>query len=214
VAEYLEVAAIVLGLNLLPAFAPPTWTVLVYFRVSNGLAIAPLVVVGAVMAAAGRYVLAIVFRRLGSRLPPRRRENLEALGTAVSRSRGLLASLVFFAVSPIPSNSLFEAAGLARVRLAPLIAAFCAGRLVSYTLYLVAATKVEGKIRDVIAQGLISPRAIVLGVVGVAGLLAVVLVNWVDIIDRSRAWAARRKGQPPPPSIRRELRQEGTPTRA
>src|SRR5467141_113006 len=66
-----------------------------------------------------------------------------------------------------PTNSLLEAAGLAKVRLAPLIAAFCAGRLVSYSLYLVAATKVEGRIRDVTAQGLISPRAIVLGVVGV-----------------------------------------------
>jgi sulfite exporter TauE/SafE len=40
-----------------------------------------------------------------------------------------------FALSPVPSAQLFEAAGLIGVALLPLTAAFFAGRIVSYALY-------------------------------------------------------------------------------
>jgi membrane protein YqaA with SNARE-associated domain len=205
VSHLLVLAGVVLLLNLLPAFAPPTWAVLVYFRITFDLAIGATVVVGAFSAAVGRYGLATAFGRFGSRLPRKRRENLEALGTTLSGTRGLLGSLVLFAVSPVPSNTLFEAAGLARVRLGPLVAAFCVGRLVSYSLYLAVASRVAGSMRDVIAEGITSPQAIVLGLLGFASLVAVVFINWIDVIDRARAWLAHRRGKPAPPSIRQQL---------
>ena len=192
--QLLIALVVVFGVNLVPAFAPPTWAVLVYFRFTDGLAIAPLVVGGALAAAAGRLVLAVVFRHLGTRLPPRRRESLEALGTSLSASRmGLVASLAFFVVSPVPSNALFEAVGLARVRLAPLAAAFLVGRLCSYTFYLVAASTAQGTVRDIVTDGVASPRALVLGLVGVAGVLAVLVVDWERVISRVQAWAEHRR---------------------
>ena len=205
VLHLLVVAGAVIGVNLLPAFAPPTWAVLVYFRITDDLPIAPTVVVGALSAMLGRYGLAAAFRRFGSRLPASRRENLEALGTTLSSTRGLLGAVLLFAVSPVPSNTLFEAAGLARVRLAPLLAAFCAGRLVSYSVYLTAASKAEDKVRNVIAQGFTSPQAIGLGVLGIVLLVVMVRIDWIDVIDRVRAWDARRHGRPVPPSIRQRL---------
>jgi hypothetical protein len=72
----LIVAGVVALVNLLPAFAPPTWAVLVYFRIAYGFPIAVMVVVGTLSAAAGRYGLARAVRTFGSRLPPKRRENL------------------------------------------------------------------------------------------------------------------------------------------
>jgi hypothetical protein len=36
-AVYALVAAVVLGVNLLPAFGPPTWAVLVWFEVTHDL---------------------------------------------------------------------------------------------------------------------------------------------------------------------------------
>ena len=35
--NYLAAFGTVLGVNLLPAFAPPTWAVLVFFRLQSGL---------------------------------------------------------------------------------------------------------------------------------------------------------------------------------
>jgi membrane protein YqaA with SNARE-associated domain len=209
VSPWLELAivvALVLGINLIPAFGPPTWAVLVYFRVTDRLPIAALVLCGAAAAALGRFLLALLFRHLGSRLPERRRQSLDALGVTISGSRGgLLASLVFFAVSPVPSNTLFEAVGLARARLGPVVAAFCAGRVVSYSLYLTAASTVERQVRDVLEEGVTSPQAIALGVAGLAGLAAVVLIDWVRVIDGARSRWARWKGRPTPPSVRGRL---------
>jgi hypothetical protein len=200
--ELVIVVALVLGINLVPAFGPPTWAVLVYFRVADRLPIVALVLCGAAAAAMGRLLLALLFRHLGSRLPERRRQSLDALGATISGSRGgLIASLVFFAVSPLPSNTLFEAVGLARARLGPVVAAFCAGRVVSYTLYLTAASTVERQVRDVLEEGLTSPRAIALGVVGLVCLAAVVLIDWVRVIDGARSRYARWMGRPTPPSV-------------
>lgn len=193
----LVVAGVVLGVNLLPAFAPPTWAVLVYFRITFGLPIFAIALVGALSAAVGRTVLARSFRFLGTRLPQRRRENLEALGTTLSSSRGLLGSLLLFAASPIPSNTLFEAAGLARARLGPLVAAFCAGRLVSYSVSLALASSVAGSLHDIITGGFNSPGAIAGGLAGVAGLVIMVRVDWNDAIDHARAWLADRTSHRP-----------------
>jgi hypothetical protein len=201
----LIVAAAVFGVNVLPAFAPPTWSVLAYFRITDGTPIWALVLVGALAAGAGRYLLAVGFRTFGDRLPAKRRENLEALGTTLSGTRGLLATAALFALSPVPSNTLFEAAGLARVNLPPLLGAFVAGRLVSYSVSLVSVSAASSRVRDVIAGGVSSPRAIVLGVLGLAGLVVLVRIDWISVIDRVAAWVAHRRGRPAPPSIRERL---------
>lgn len=204
--ELLVVALVVFAVNLMPAFGPPTWMVLVYFHVVEGLPIPALVLCGAIAATLGRIGVAIAFRHLGARLPSRRRENLEALGTTLSRSRGGWAALLaFFVVSPLPSNAIFAAAGLAQLRLAPLAAAFLVGRLGSYSIYLVASAAVESRIRDVVADGVISPRPIAVGIAGIVAVVAIVLLDWIRIIDGVRAWAARRRGRPAPPSIRARL---------
>lgn len=203
--EILVVAAAVFGVNVLPAFGPPTWSVLAYFRITEGTPIWALVVVGALAAAAGRCVLAMGFRQSGSHLPARRRENLEALGITLSGTRGVLATAVLFMVSPVPSNTLFEAAGLSRVPLAPLLAAFGAGRLVSYSVALLSVSAAQGRVREVIAGGVSSPKAIAFGLLGLVSLVVLVRVDWISVIDRARAWDARRRGRPAPPSIREQI---------
>ena len=47
--SYLAAFGTVLGVNLLPAFAPPTWAVLVFFRLQSGLNPVALVLEGAVV---------------------------------------------------------------------------------------------------------------------------------------------------------------------
>jgi hypothetical protein len=203
--QILVIAAAVFGINVLPAFGPPTWSVLAYFRITDGTPIWVLVVVGTLAAAAGRYVLAVGFRSFGSHLRSKRRESLEALGATLSGPRGLLGTMALFAVSPVPSNTLFEAAGLAHVRLGPLLTAFGAGRLVSYSVSLVSVSAAGGGIRHLITGGVSSPRAIALGILGLVALVVLVRVDWVTVIDRVRARIAHRNGEPAPASIREQL---------
>lgn len=192
--DVLLMAAVVLGLNLLPAFAPPTWTVLVFFRLRYDIPAVPLIVVGAASAATGRLLLASAFRHLGSRLPERRRTDLEAVGAALTeRRRGRWGVLALFLVSPLPSTQLFEAAGLTpQIRLVPVTLAFFAGRLVTYSLYVGGATLAEDTLSAILAEGVLSPWAIALQLVLLALLVAFVVTPWARILGADPRAQSRR----------------------
>jgi membrane protein YqaA with SNARE-associated domain len=183
VAEYLLVAAVVFGVNLLPAFGPPTWAVLVLFRLNSHIPAIPLVLVGAVSAAAGRLLLATLSRHFRSLLSDKRRANLEAARElfAGNRAKGL-AALALFALSPIPSAQLFIAAGLLDIALIPLTAAFFAGRLVSYSIYVSAASLADRHFGDLLRNSLTSPLGVALQVLMLAALVGLVRVDWTRVI--------------------------------
>ena len=185
IADYLLLAAVVFGVNLLPAFGPPTWAVLVFFRLNFDLVAVPLVVVGAVAAASGRLLLAHASRNFRRFLSQKRREGLEAAERLLAGGRKrALAGLGLFALSPVPSAQLFVAAGLMQVRLLPLTGAFFAGRLVSYSLYVGAASAARHTVGTLFVDSLTSPGGIALQVVMLAGLVALVRVDWVRLLTR------------------------------
>jgi hypothetical protein len=83
VLHLLAVIGIVFAINLLPAFGPPTWAVLVFARFQwHDVPAAALIAGGALAATWGRLVLAVGTRKLSGRLSPERRAKLEALGHA------------------------------------------------------------------------------------------------------------------------------------
>ena len=205
--ELFAAVGVVFGINLLPALGPPTWAVLVFFRFRYPEVPAPALIVGGAFAAAsGRLLLALAFRAFGTKLPHKRQESLQVLGHAIGESRtGLLASFALFAVAPLPSAQMFEAAGLARIRLKPLLVAFFAGRLVSYSIYVGAASAAHQGLDRLFTRGLFSPQAIATELIGVVLLIAIVLIDWPSVIDRARTWWAVKRGRPAPPSIRQSL---------
>lgn len=195
---------VVFGINLMPVFGPPTWAVLVFFRFRYPEIHAVVLIVGGALAAVGgRWLLALTFRRFGEHLPRSRQESLGALGKVIGESRGgLVASFGLFAVAPLPSAQMFEAAGLARIRLGPLLAAFFVGRLLSYSFYVGTAAAAHNRLSQLFSHGLFSAQAIATQLVSVALIVAAVLIDWPAVIDTVRRWWAARRGRPAPPSIR------------
>jgi membrane protein YqaA with SNARE-associated domain len=180
---YLLAALCIFGVNLLPAFGPPTWAVLVFFRLNSDLAAVPLVLLGALAAAAGRLALATASRRFRGRFSPKRLESLEAAEEVLAGSRGkALAGLGLFALSPVPSAQLFVAAGLLRVPLVPLTAAFFAGRLVSYSLYVGAASAARGSLGSVMTDAFASPFGVAMQLVMLLLLVLLVRVDWARVL--------------------------------
>jgi len=177
---YLVVVATIFGVNLLPALGPPTWAVLMLFYLHGDTSEFLLVPVGALSAAAGRLTLAHATRRLGAHLPAKQRRNLAAAGSVLLQRRtGSIAALALFALSPVPSAQLFEAAGLMQARLSTLTAAFFAGRLASYSLYLGGAHAVrDTSAADLIRTSLTSPIGWVVQVGMLALLVALGQINW------------------------------------
>lgn len=89
-----------------------------------------------------------------------------------------------FALSPVPSAQLFEAAGLLGVSLVPVTAAFFAGRLVSYTIYVGSATVAEEQASDLLRRAIGSPWGIAVQVVLLAVLADLALVDWSKLRRR------------------------------
>jgi hypothetical protein len=181
--EYLAAAALIFGINLMPAFGPPTWSVLVFLRLNFELAAVVLVPIGALAAALGRLTLAGTTRRLRGHLPAKRLEGLAAAEEALTGSRAKSAAgLGLFALSPVPSAQLFIAAGLLpRVRLVPLTAAFFAGRLVSYSIYVGVASAAKESLGGIFA-GAFSPLGIALQLLMLGALVALVRVDWLRLL--------------------------------
>lgn len=178
---------VVFALNIIPAFAPPTWSVLVFFFLRWDIPEPVLVVGGAAAAASGRYVLATLCRRFGAHLPERKRSDLEAVGEQIDRRGSRLALLGLFVVSPLPSAQLFEAAGLTpQIRLRPLTLAFFCGRLVSYSLYVGGASVAQDRLERLLADGITSPSAIALQVAMLALLAAFLLIPWARLLTGRR----------------------------
>lgn len=192
--DYLILFLLVLGVNLMPAFGPPTWTILVLYSLNSDLPRASVVITGAIAAALGRYLLAQAFRLLGKRLSARSRDNLKAAREAVERSRrSTILALGLFALSPLPSAQLFEAAGLAGVRLIPFTIAFFAGRLVSYAIYSSTAAKLrQSSLGNAFREQVTSPLGIALQLVLITLLVLMTRINWSKLLTTRRA-ASRGK---------------------
>lgn len=183
--EYLLLIAGVYTLNLLPAFGPPTWTLLVFFTIRYDLAIAPTILLGAMAAAAGRYTLANGAKLFRDRLTPKRTAELDALRDAAESNRSVSYALLgLFALSPVPSAQLFVAAGLTGVKLVPLTLAFFSGRLVSYTIYVTAAKTAKDSVEQILREGWGSPWSIALQAAMLVFLIALLFAPWSRLLKR------------------------------
>jgi uncharacterized membrane protein YdjX (TVP38/TMEM64 family) len=132
-------------------------------------------------------VLARASRRFRHRLSAERLERLNAAAEALTRDRrGSAGALGLFALSPLPSAQLFVAAGLLDLRLLRLAAAFFAGRIVSYTIYVSGAALAEKSLGDVLGDVFASPLGIGLQIAMLAGLVALVRIDWTSRIARHR----------------------------
>jgi membrane protein YqaA with SNARE-associated domain len=185
---YLILFAIVLGVNLMPAFGPPTWSVIVIYGLNSNIPLVPLVLTAALAAALGRFLLACAFRLLASRISGRTKRNLEAARKALERNRrGALLGLGLFALSPIPSAQLFEAAGLARMPLLGFTAAFFLGRTISYTIYAATAKGIgESSLGDSFRHALTSPWGIALQLAMIVLLVAFTQIDWARRLGGGR----------------------------
>jgi membrane protein YqaA with SNARE-associated domain len=184
--NWLVVWALAVALNAVPAFMPPTWSVLAYFHLYHGLPVVPLAIVGALGATTGRTVLAVGSRAFGDRFVPASwRENVEALVTTLqSRPALALPSLALFALGPVPSNHLFVAAGLARVPLRPILVVFASARFVSYVLWVSAANVADRSLRDVFGSRVAGWGAIALQIAGFALIVLAMRIDWHRLLQR------------------------------
>jgi membrane protein YqaA with SNARE-associated domain len=195
--KYLVLTLTVFGVNLLPAFGPPTWAVLVFARLRWHLNPVALVALGVSAAAIGRYLLALAARHFSARLPARLRDNLEEARALIERKRvGVLALFGVFVVSPLPSAQLFLAAGLLELPLGLLTVAFVLGRVVSYSIYVSLATIADRQLSSVVQNAFGSWWSLSVQVVFLVIVCVLPFVDWRRIAQRRATSSAARRAGP------------------
>ena len=126
-------------LNVLPAFAPPTWMVFSFIGLRYpALNVILLALVGAIAATLGRVTLAkmshMVIRQ--KMMSQGSRENVDVIRDRLERKRRVTFGIsLFYAFTPFPSNYLFIAYGLTGSSLALIALPFFIGRCVSYSFW-------------------------------------------------------------------------------
>ena len=184
--------ALIFGLNLIPAFAPPTWMALalVGFRYHDTSA-ALLAGTGAAAATLGRLTLAKLSHRLLRRklLSDAHRANIDVIKNRLEARRRLTAGLfLFYAFSPLPSNFLFIAYGLTGLPLLRVALPFFVGRLASYGFFIESGAAVGRHLEiDSMMSGayaaawFIGTQLLILG-----GLYCFTRVDWKVLFDHRR----------------------------
>jgi hypothetical protein len=184
--QYFLLAILVFGINLLPAFAPPTWVILVFYKLNFNLNSVSIIVIGVLAAASGRYFLALGTRAIRFKLKPKTVENLEAIKERLTRGRkGYFFYFLFFVIAPIPSAQIFEAAALMNARLIPITFAFMIGRSVSYSISVLgASTLKEHAMSTVLIDSIKSPWGIAIQIACLLGLYLLLKVDWSKRLPR------------------------------
>lgn len=175
-----SLALVVFLCNLAPIFAPPTWSVLVFFLITNELSVPQVVIIGALAAGLGRFLLGHATRALRNYIPIKARKNLYDAGRVFeenqARKFGILA---LFVISPLPSAQLFEAAGLMYMNLLRLTLAFFSGRIVTYSIYATGASQLKStNFGELITEAFKSPYAWVLQLFSIALIYIIAKIDW------------------------------------
>lgn len=179
-------AGVVLLFNLMPAFAPPTWSVLVLFSLNTQLHPIVIVCVGAIFAGLGRFLLAKATGLFRNRISEKSLSNLEAAQNLLSHNtQRKVLTLLMFVISPLPSAQLFEAAGLMGVRLLPLTLAFFSGRIITYNFYVFGASELKSHgLGDLVAKEFTSVWAVLFQVVMIAGVILLTRIDWKRFLPK------------------------------
>ncbi|MBI2597122.1 hypothetical protein HYW41_03130 [Candidatus Daviesbacteria bacterium] len=184
-APYILLAGTVLGINVVPVLMPPTWTILAFFVTKYDLSLLPVVLIGATCATLGRIILAAMagsFRRF---LSKESQDNYASIGVYLNTHEHITIPLVItYAFIPIPSNHVFIAAGLAKVRIKLLAGAFFVGRLISYTFWVSLTSRLADNLADIFSSHYSKIGSVVVEIAGLAALYFIGKIAWKKILKR------------------------------
>ena len=190
--SYIIVMLYSIFVNVVPAFAPPTWLVLSLYKINRPqLDIIELALFGVIGSVIGRYVMYKYSQFFGKYIPKKGAENLRYFRKFVGETDPRIFLETFlFSLSPFPSNFLFIAFGLSSVNITPVIVGFFLGRLLSYTFLIDASFRSYSYLSASFGSNEIRIAADVLGVIFA---IAVIFIRWKKVYISSHDFKEKLK---------------------
>ena len=198
---------VVFLLNVIPAFAPPTWMVFSYlgFRLPSHMGW-PFAFVGATAAALGRSLLGRLSRTIIRQhwLSEAAKQSINSLKLELEKRPNLTFGLfLFYAFTPLPSNFVFIAYGLTTLPLFRLVVPFFIGRFVSYYFWTMSAAAVSRKLEleDTDAMTYFSIYFVLTQLALLSLVYVFMRIDWQALLEQGK-WRWLRRSIP---SVRRSL---------
>jgi len=200
--SFLTLFVAVYLLNLMPAFAPPTWMAMSWLGLNYPQSLAwQIVLVGAIAATSGRISLAFLARTTVWRrfLDEDAHRNIDVLKARLEGRQALTMGLFLsYAFSPLPSNFLFLAYGMSTAPLWLLALPFFVGRLASYSFWIFlgkqAAIHVAG---NGLPGEYLGGYFVVSQILVLSALYAFVKLDWAAMLgERKLRWRKKTRRSP------------------
>jgi membrane protein YqaA with SNARE-associated domain len=136
--SYFGIFLLLVGVNTSPLLMPPSWMVLTSFlALDPSLNIIVMALVGATGATIGRFFLKRISHLFRRFVGTEQKSNLDIIGNFLNRRRyGYILTSFLFAATPLPTNILFVAFGLMRIKNIGIYVGFWCGRALSYYVML------------------------------------------------------------------------------
>jgi hypothetical protein len=191
VVVFLLIFLAIFVLNVIPMFAPPTWSVLSFLAIRLDSKLVLLAVVGAVAATLGRLVLARLSRVIIRQrfLSDATRENIDVVKERLEgRTKLTLGALLFYAFSPFPSNHLFIAYGLTTLKLKVIAIPFLLGRVAVYSFWAFTASGAAQMLnyRSVTSRSIFSYYFVASQLLGLLSIYVFTKIDWRRVFSEKK----------------------------
>lgn len=162
-----------------PLPLPPAFTVMILMQNVFHLQIWPVIILGVIGSAIGRYLFSLYIGRFSAAvLKPEKVDDIHFLGEQLNAT--LLRAQVFtfiYTLLPISSTPLFVTAGIAQIHPMRLLPAFIAGKFISDAAAVFMGNYVVENAHELFSLDT-SPRSLIALVVYILILLALLFVDW------------------------------------
>ena len=184
---YLTVFVASMAVDMVPVFAPPAWTVMVFFLLKFDLNPWIVLVLGVTGSTLGRYFFSLYVPRVSNKLIKRRKnEELEFVGKKLGGKLWRTWTFVFiYTLTPLSTTALFTAAGLGRVKPINTLPPFFAGKFISDAIMILTGRYLAGNAGD-LWHNLLSPKSLITLALGLIVLGAVLFLDWRELLTRKK----------------------------
>ena len=176
-----------MGVDLIPVFAPPAWTLMVFFLVKFDLNPWGVLFAGVPGSALGRYIFSLYMPKVTGRILSRRKDKeLEFVGKKLGKSRWRTWTFVFlYTLTPLSTTALFTAAGMAKISPVQTVPPFIVGKFLSDGLMVVTGKYLTSGAGDLL-HGTFSIKGVTTMLLGAVLIGALLFVDWRVLLERKK----------------------------
>jgi membrane protein YqaA with SNARE-associated domain len=175
-----------MAVDLIPVFAPPAWTVIVFLLIKFHLNPWLALIMGVCGSTLGRYLFSLYVPKVSDKLIKRRKsEELEYVGKKLGETLWRSWIFVFvYTMLPLSTTALFTAAGLARINPLQTLPPFFIGKFISDAIMIMTGRYLANA--SGFLDSLLAPKTLISLLLGLFVLAGLLFIDWFALLREKK----------------------------